>query len=106
MLTYQILKQQVLRESLPPVDIRKLILEKELTKNHLKVGDSVQFKKPRRNPINGIIVDILSKGCKWGPGSTPLNVLVRVEKADRKTRIQYGMEIIHTNMKKLIARVI
>jgi len=105
LLTYRILKHKVQRDVLLPVEARQVILKRELGKSHLKIGDKVRFKKPRRNPIKGIIKDILSdmKDVKWGPGSCPLNVVVEVDKVDVKSRISYGKEIIHTNMKKLIA---
>ncbi len=79
------------------------ILRANIAKNFFKLGDKVKWKKPRSNPKVGIIVAIQDniQEVTWvNGGTTPMNVIVEVEK--KANGITYGTERVKTNVKKLL----
>lgn len=83
---------------------QKGLLQKNLSNCLFKVGDTVRFKKPRRNPVYGKIVAIDDKPeeCTWASSGVPMNIHVSVPLKDKGTSIVYGHQIVRTNMKKLL----
>lgn len=79
------------------------ILRANIAKNFFKLGDKVKWKKPRSNPKVGIVVAIQDniQEVTWvNGGTTPMNVIVEVEK--KANGITYGTERVKTNVKKLL----
>jgi hypothetical protein len=86
-------------------DELRTILDNNLKKNYFNIGERVKFKKPRRNPVYGTIVDIQSdiKQVTWTQGGTvPMNIVVEIEKVDPDLNMVYGTERVKTNVKKLL----
>ena len=105
MLTYKILKPKV-RRKIGVAGVKsfndkekEIVLRANLDKNYFNVGDKVKFKKPRRNPLTGVIVaiqDKLSEVTWVNGGTTPMNIVVEV------TRNSGMTERVKTNVKKLL----
>lgn len=69
-----------------------------------KVGDSVRFKKPRKNPIRGVIEHIeedLSKVTWSNGGTVPNYISIRVNTINKRTR-EESTQIVKTHEGKLI----
>lgn len=85
-----------------PADLSKdkgVILKNALARCPFIVGDRVRFKKHKRNPLEGVIVDIESHMDKvtWTHGGyTPANIIVDVFHGDNVRRVS-------TTYKKLVA---
>ena len=105
MLTYKILKPKV-RRKIGVARVKsfndkekEIVLRANLDKNYFNVGDKVKFKKPRRNPLTGVIVaiqDKLSEVTWVNGGTTPMNIVVEVARNSGMT------ERVKTNVKKLL----
>ena len=95
--------------TLGPFLSKEEILRRNVGRCHIKVGDYVRFKKPKRNPVYGTVVAIEDDPEKvhWVRGGlTPMNVVVDVIKNDKETGAPYGTERVRTNFRKLmIARI-
>ncbi len=110
MLTYEIRKSKAPpKPRLPPANgsvisgSRKEILERNLRANWFRVGDVVRFKKPRRNPIFGTIVEIVENPdeCTWASSGVPMNIVLEIPKKT-PDGVAYGVERVKTNVKKLM----
>lgn len=105
LLTYKILKPKA-RHKIGVAGVKsfneeekKLVLRANLIKNFFNVGDKVKFKKPRRNPLTGVVVAIQSEMSEvtWvNGGTTPMNIVVEVARNSGTT------ERVKTNVKKLL----
>jgi len=85
--------------------IRATLLEKNLQNLWFKVGEEVRFKKPKRKPIWGKVVNIVKEPNEvtWSESSgVPMNIILEVPRTDTKSGIQYGTERVKTNVKKLM----
>ena len=94
LLTYKI--QSLLEQHREPFLSREEILARQLEKNLFKVGDKVKFKKPRRNPVYGVIKSIGTdwKQVNWRNGGLiPNNIEVQTSAND---------VCMVTNMKRII----
>ena len=82
---------------------RKAIMDRQISNSIFKVGDHVKFKKPKRNPIYGVIQHIEDNPnkCEWKMTS-PQNIAVSVPLVDPHSNIEYGSQIINTNMRRIL----
>lgn len=87
-----------------PPSTRRQILEDQLKRCIFKVGDRVKFKKPRRNPVYGEItaIDDDVDNVTFSSGGVPMNIHVKIPLRDKANGLQYGYQIVRTNMKKLM----
>ena len=78
------------------------ILQSQLSKCELKIGDRVKF---RKKSFTGTLVDIefdVDK-VKWGQGGYQPNCMtVKIDKKDKKTGIIYGYDTLYTSPKNLL----
>ena len=99
MLTYKIQKQKA---TLSKTDVvvadREQILARHCARCWLHIGDTVKFKKPKRNPIYGVIIDIQTevKNVVWSQDNVPYNIVLEVAKEGKMP------ERVRTNAKKLV----
>jgi len=72
------------------------ILARQLKKTFVKVGDTVRLKKPKKNPIYGIITHIETDYTKvhWINNLVPANIFIQPENQSKA--------IIRTSVKKLL----
>jgi hypothetical protein len=106
-LTYQILHPKAARKNgKPPILVavhdRDAILQRQLAATIFKVGDTVKFKKPKRNSIHGKVVEIQKRSAEvtWSSSGSPMNIVLEVEK--KQDGIKYGIERVKANAKKLL----
>lgn len=107
MLSYRIQSQSALRKDgsvISNVVDRQAVLAKNIKQCFLRVGDTVRFKKPRRNPVIGTVVRIDDDPnvCTWASSGIPMNIHVSIPLKDRGSSIVYGHKIVRTNIKKLL----
>jgi len=108
LLTYRISKFKVPRKVGAPVksfnsEDKEKLLHANLNKTFFRVGDTVKFKKPRRNPLVGVVVGIQTKvdEVTWVNGGTsPMNIIVEVVKGSNGATPK--TERVKTNVKKLL----
>lgn len=89
--------------------IRAQLLERQLDGVWFKVGEQVRFKKPKRNPVWGTVVGIVTNPseCTFSESSgVPMNIILEVAKKDLDLGLQYGTERVKTNIKKLMYGVV
>lgn len=112
MLTYQIKStlaqhRRVIGKKCEEFLSKEAILKRNLEKTWLAVGDIVRFKKPRRNPVMGVIVHIEDDHDRVtfsNGGTQAMNISVKVDKfqAVDGGLVKYGEQIVKTNVKKLV----
>lgn len=72
-----------------------------------KVGDEVQFKKPKRNKPRGVVEHIETDHKlveHWGAGNTPRYIKVAVSVVDRQTGEITTMKVWTTESKITVVR--
>lgn len=80
------------------------ILKRNLDKCWFVAGDRVKFKKPRRNPIYGTVVEVVDdpNRVQWAKGDlVPMNIVLDLEKVDHATGVISSTARVKTNVKKL-----
>jgi hypothetical protein len=81
---------------------REAIFRRHLASCPFKIGDKVKYKKPKRNPPQGTIIDIVTdfKDVVWTPnGASPMFILVKKEGSNKTIT---NPEITPINMKRLL----
>jgi hypothetical protein len=108
LLTYRISKSKAPRRVGQAVktfnyEDKEKLLHSNLNKTFFRVGDIVRFKKPRRNPLVGTVIEIQSKVSEvtWVNGGTsPMNIILEVVKGSNGATPK--TERVKTNVKKLL----
>lgn len=111
MLTFQICSPKAARKfTKPPVSkpvitdnaSRAAILKRNVAATWIKVGDYVSFKKPRKNPPKGVVIDIIEnpEECHWSGTGIPMNIVMEVENYGEDGGV-INTTRIRTNIKKL-----
>jgi hypothetical protein len=74
------------------------ILKRNLDKCTFRIGDVIRFKKPKKSPVRGTIVDIITDESKvvWARGTCPMNIVVELDGDKRPPAV------VKTNIKKIV----
>jgi len=103
LLTYKIQKPKAPRK-LGQVSDKQTVLSSYLAKCPFMVGDKVKFKKPRRNPVTGIVLHIENEpeNVTWSHGGfVPMFIVLSVDKIDKATGLVYGYDRVKTTTRKI-----